>query len=348
MPTLTVDQLRPLSEAVFVAAGASPANAARVTEAMLSANLAGHDSHGVQHIPGYVHDLEQGAIDGHGTPSVLAETAATALVSGGWAFGHVGAAYATRLAMEKARANQVAAVSLVKVHHIGRLGEYAEMGVAANMIVMLMLGVGHNAPNVAPFGGAAPLLATNPIAMGIPAGDRPGVVLDFATSVVAAGKIMLAQAKGEQVAPGMLVDKAGRPTTDPATLADGGALLPFGGHKGYALALAFEFLGRVLAGGESYEEGQRGGRYYRQSGTLFIAINPAAFRSADSYAAAAAGLVDRAKAVPPAEGFTEVLIPGEPERRSRATRLVQGIPVPESTWAAIVATAGRYGVGVPI
>jgi LDH2 family malate/lactate/ureidoglycolate dehydrogenase len=344
MPTLSVDELRPLSEAIFVSAGASQANAARVTEAMLSANLAGHDSHGVQHIPGYVSDLTRGAIDGQGTPSILSETPTTALVSGGWTFGHVGAAYAAQLAIEKARTQHIAAVELVKVHHIGRLGEYAEMGVAANMIVMLMAGFGHNAPNQAPFGGAAPLLATNPIAIGIPAGDRPGMVLDFATAVIAAGKVSVAQAKGEHLAPGMLIDKHGRPTTDPAALSDGGALQPFGGHKGYALALAIEFLGRVLAGGETYAEGERGGRYYRYSGTLFIAIDPATFRPAADYAAGADALIDRTKAIPPAEGFSEVLVPGEPERRTRAERLAHGIPLPDATWAAILDTARAHGV----
>jgi uncharacterized oxidoreductase len=347
MPTLTVDQLRPLSEAIFVAAGASPANAARVTAAMLSANLAGHDSHGVQHIPGYVAELERGAIDGQGEPSVLQETATTALVSGGWTFGHVGAEYATRLAIAKARQQHLAAVSLVRVHHIGRLGEYAEMGVDAGMIVMLMAGFGHNAPNVAPYGGARPLLATNPIAIGIPAGQTPGMVLDFATAVIAAGKVAVAQAKGEHLPPGMLIDREGRPTTDPAALFEGGALLPFGGHKGYALALAIEFLGRVLAGGEAYAEGERGGRYYRSSGTLFIAIDPATFRPLADYGAAADDLVRRVKAIPPAEGFREVLVPGEPERRTRAARLAGGIPIPDSTWAAIVTTAERLKVPVP-
>jgi LDH2 family malate/lactate/ureidoglycolate dehydrogenase len=145
----------------------------------------------------------------------------------------------------------------------------------------------------------------------------------------------------------MLIDREGRPTTDPAALFDGGALLPFGGHKGYALALAIEFLGRVLAGGEAHAEGERGGRYYRSSGTLFIAIDPATFRPADEYAAAAAALVDRTTAIPPAEGFREVLVPGEPERRTRAARLANGIPLPDSTWQAIAATAERYNVPVP-
>jgi uncharacterized oxidoreductase len=173
------------------------------------------------------------------------------------------------------------------------------------------------------------------------------MVLDFATSIVAAGKAMVARSKGEAMPAGMLIDANGRPTTEPAALFEGGALLPFGGHKGYALALAIEFLGRVVGGGEAHASGQRGGRYYGESGTLVIAIDPATFRPAATYAAAADALVERTKAIPPAEGFAEVMLPGEPERRSRAQRLTTGIPLPETTWQELCATAARYQVSPP-
>ena len=346
MPTFTVDQLRPFSEAVFVAAGASPANAARVTEAMLSANLAGHDSHGVQHIPHYVGAIEEGTLDPQAAPAVLNETPTTALVTANWTFGHVGAEYATRLAIAKARQQHIAAVSLVQSHHIGRLGEYGELGIAENMIVIILAGFGHKHANQAPFGGARGLLATNPIAIGIPAGDEPGMVLDFATAAIAAGKVSVARAKGEQLPPGILIDRHGRPTTDPAALDAGGALLPFGGHKGFALALAVEFLGRVLAGGEAHAVPGRGS-VYEESGTLVIALDPATFRPAADYEAAAADLIRRTHATTPAAGVDQVLVPGEPERRSRAARLASGIPIPEATWQAIGEVAQRYQVPLP-
>lgn len=344
MPTLTVDQLRPLSESVFVAAGASPANAARVTEAMLSANLAGHDSHGVQHIPGYVNAIKQGIIQAAAEPCIIRETPTTALVSGGWTFGHVGAAYATRLAVAKARSQRIAMVSLIEAHHIGRLGEYGEIAAAENMIVLVMMGSGHATPIQAPFGGAAPLLGTNPIAIGIPAGERDGMVLDFATTVIAAGKIAVAQAKGQPLPEGILIDKHGRPSTDPNIWHDGGAMLPFGGHKGYALALAIEFLGSILAGGATYARATN--NPFNEAGVLFIGIDPAAFRPAADYAAAADALIARTKAIPPAEGFREVMVPGDPERRSRADRLANGISIPDATWSAITATAIGLGVTV--
>lgn len=346
MPTIAVEQLRDLSEAVFQAAGASPTNAARVTAAMLSANLAGHDSHGVQHIPHYVGAIEQGVLDPRAEPAVLSETPATALVTGNWTFGHVGAAFATRLAIAKARPHHIAAVSLVQSHHIGRLGEYAEMGLAEGMIVIILAGFGHKHPNVAPFGGRQALLATNPLAIGLPAGAEPGMVLDFATSAIAAGKVSVAGAKGEQLPPGILIDREGRPTTDPAALAAGGALLPFGGHKGFALALAIELLGRVLAGGEAHAVPGRGD-IYEESGTLVIALDPATFRPAADYDAAAADLLRRTRATPPATGVDAVMVPGEPERRTRATREPGGIPLPAATWQAIGEVAGRYRVPFP-
>jgi uncharacterized oxidoreductase len=344
MPNVTADQLQPLSEAVFLAAGASPANAARVTEAMIKANLAGHDSHGVLHIPGYVREIERGTLDGGGQPSIRAETATTALVSGGWTFGHVGAAYAARLAIEKARQHHLAAVSLVEAHHIGRLGEYGEMGIEAGIIVLVMAGFGHKYATQVPYGGARPVLGTNPISIGIPAGQQPGMMLDFATTVIAGGKVAVARARGQTVPPGAIVDRDGRPTTDPRTLFEGGAMLPFGGHKGFALALAIEFLGRVLSGGETYTAGKD---VFNEAGTLFLAIDPATFRPAADYAAAADDLIERVKATPPAPGFDAVLVPGEPERQARAARLAGGIPIPDSTWEEIGATASRYGVPLP-
>lgn len=345
MPTFPAESLRKMSEAIFVAAGASQANAARVTEAMIKANLAGHDSHGVQHVPGYVKRVEQGQIKAAGTPRILRETATTALMSGGWTFGHVGAGQATQLAIAKAQQHQIAAVSLVEADHIGRLGEYGEMGEAAGIIVIALTGTGQKTAAQVPFGGREKLLGTNPIAMGFPAGEHPGVVLDFATTVVAAGKLAVAQAKGQPVAPGMLIDAEGRPTTDPSILGKGGAMLPFGGHKGYALALAVELLGRVLGGGEAHAAGNT--TPLAEAGSLFIAIDPGAFRPAAEYAASAAALIDRVSTSAPAEGFSEVMVPGEPERRSRQQRGQAGIPLPDATWQELVATANRFGVAVP-
>jgi LDH2 family malate/lactate/ureidoglycolate dehydrogenase len=348
MPTLQASRLRELSSAILRAAGASTSNAARVAEALVEANLAGHDSHGVQTIPGYVRSVREGLIVPDAEPRLLRETPVTALVSGGWTFGQVGAGFATDCAIEKAKRNGVAAVGLVQVNHIGRLGEYSEMAARAGVIAMVVAGgFAEETGQAVPYGGAKPALGTNPISFGFPAGHRDPMLVDFATTAIAAGKVSLARAKGLPVPEGALVDRSGRPTTDPNAYFEGGALLPFGGHKGYALSMAVELLGRVLTGSESYQESGRGGAYFARSGTMIVAIDPAAFGEAHDYRQRADATIDRIKAVPPATGAREVLIPGEPEHRAREERLRDGIPVPQRTWDDVRECATSLGLPDP-
>ena len=277
MPNLTPERLRELGQTIFQAAGASPANAARVTASLVDANLAGHDSHGVQHIPGYVRSVQEGQIVGDAEPRVLRETPVTALVSGQWTFGQVAAGFAPGCAIEKARRSGLAAVGLVQVNHIGRLGEYAEMAARAGVVAIVVAGgFAEERGQAVPFGGARPALGTNPIAVGFPAGRSEAMFLDFATTAIAAGKVAVARAKGLPLSPGVLLDREGRATTDPNAYYEGGALLPFGGHKGYALSMAVEFLGRVVTGSETFATEGRGGQYFARSGTMVIALDPAA------------------------------------------------------------------------
>jgi LDH2 family malate/lactate/ureidoglycolate dehydrogenase len=345
MPTLKADLLRSLGEAIFRAAGASPENARRVTEALVDANLAGHDSHGVQHFPGYVNSMQSGLIVGDARPTVLRETPVTALVSGEWTFGQVAAEFATRCAVEKAKRSGLAAVGLVRVNHVGRLGEYAEIAARDGIVAIVTAGgFAEQRGQAVPFGGARPALGTNPIAIGFPAGRHDTMFLDFATTAVAAGKVAVARAKGLPLPEGVLIDREGRATTDPNAYYEGGALLPFGGHKGYALSMAVEFLGRVVTGSEAFAAEGRGGDYFARSGTMILAIDPAAFSEPEQYRERADATIDRIKAVPPAPGFAEVLVPGEPEHRSRQERLRDGIPVPHATWEAIRECAQSLGL----
>lgn len=343
----TAPELTELSQKIFVAAGCPPAIAARVTQALVDANLAGHDSHGVMRIPNYVGVVRSGNIIPNAQPTILKETAVTALVDGGWGFGQVSAAYATKVAIEKATEHGISLVGIVRCTHIGRLGEYATMasdaGVAAIVTAGGFQGRGRSA---VPFGGAKPLFGTNPIAVGIPAGVEPAVLVDFATTTVAAGKVEVARAKKAPLPPGSIVDRDGHPSTDPEDYYNGGALLPFGGHKGYALSVMVEFLGRILTGADAFAEAGRGEVVYTHSGTLIIAINPRVFVEPAQYAATADETIRSLKAIPPAPGSSGVMVPGEPEARSRAERLGSGIPLAESTWDRIVQTAASVGVAV--
>jgi LDH2 family malate/lactate/ureidoglycolate dehydrogenase len=346
----SVQQYLALGEALFRAAGASPENARRVTESLVSSSLSGHDSHGVIRYIQYVKAIEDGQIDPRGEPRILKETETSALVDGAWSFGQVGGEVATKIAVEKARRQGIALAALVRAHHIGRLGEYSEMAYEVGMIAMVFAGgfggtAGTSTAGVAPYGGARGVFSTNPLSFGLPSGEMPPVMVDFATSAVAGGKISLARAKGEQLPPNSILDREGNPTTDPEDYYNGGMLTTFGGHKGYGLAVVIELLGQAMTGSLEHQDGG-GDPVYSPAGSVFIAINPALFVSEEAYRTQADAILRKIKAIPPRPGFDEVLTPGEPEQRARASRSNEGISLPEGTWNSIAQLAGKYGVDV--
>ena len=348
MPTIAANELHELTRSVLLAAGADDRNASRVAEALVSSNLAGVDTHGVFHLPRYVREIRDGMLVPTAWPEVLTETPTTALVSGNWTFGHVVAKYAVDVAIAKARDQNMATVSLVKALHIGRLGEYAEMAVANDMIALVWAsGYGAEQPVAVPFGGRAPVLHTNPIAIGVPTGDEVPMVMDFATTTIAGSKVRVAQVKGEQVPPGSLVDADGNPTTDPSVYPTGGGMTAFGGHKGYAFMLADEFLGRVLAGADGHAEGERGGPLMRRQGVTMIVLKADLFQPMADYARRAGDLKRRVNAVPPAAGFDEVLVPGDLEARAREERSRDGIPIPAPVWKTLTDVARDLNVPLP-
>ncbi len=338
-------ELRSLVSSILRAAGADARNADRVAEALVSSNLAGVDTHGVMHLPGYVKAIGNDEIVPTAWPEVLSETPATALVSGNWGLGHVTAKYAMELAIEKGREQGIAIVGIVQTNHIGRLGEYAELAASRGMIGLVWAGgYGEQKPMAVPFGGSKAVLHTNPLAMGFPAGDEPTIVLDFATTAIAGSKVLLAQQGGKPVPPGALVDKHGNPTIDPAAFNDGGAQLPFGGHKGYAIMLAVEYLSRILLGTARYADPSKGGIYMRDQGVSMMAFKADLFQPLDEFEALGAEMERRVRAVPPAPGFDEVIVPGDPEARNRAERTRNGIPITDEIWASLLQTAESLGV----
>jgi len=331
------DALRNLGEQIFAAVGAPDDISRIVATSLVAANLAGHDSHGVLRIPQYVNQVREKGLDPAARPRVLSARQATALVSGELGFGQPAGLLATDEAVRLAREYGVAAVGLVRINHLGRVGEYVEQAAAAGCAAMVWLG-GLKAVAV-PYGGSRRALGTNPLAFGVPVLGEDPAVLDFATTAVAAGKIMAARAAKKPLPPGSIVDAHGQPATDPEAFLNGGALLPFGGHKGYALAVLIELLGQALTGAEQY-----GGdaNDERRSGALFCAIDTAAFRPAGETAAAARRVVDRLRSNPPAQGVERVRTPGEPEAQARLARAA-GIDLPEETWRSITETAAAAG-----
>jgi uncharacterized oxidoreductase len=252
MPKIAAERLEEIGRALFVAAGTPAEEAALVMRHIVGANLVGHDSHGVIQIPTYIERIKVGHIV-PGAPWVITrESATTTVVDGHWGFGYVVNERAMRLTIEKAQTGNVAAATVFRQGHIGRLSSYTQMAAEAGMIGLITADSGRSPKAVAPFGGREARLGTNPISMAIPSDLDAPLYLDMATSAAAAGKIAVAVARNEPVPPGWVIDSEGKPTTDPRQLRQGGALLPLGGpdggYKGTGLAVMVEILCGLLTG----------------------------------------------------------------------------------------------------
>jgi len=341
----SADELTALVTRILAAAGATPDNARGVAEHLVLANLSGVDSHGVWHVKGYVEHIQDGQLDPAARPEVIKETPTSVQVSGHWTFGHIAAAFAMERAIEKAAENNVALAGLVQSNHIGRLGHYVEMAAEKGMVSMVFLGgQGNKNPTAVPFGGRAKLMHTNPLAMGFPGGQDPPMFFDYATTTLAGVKVVNAHRRQQELPPGCIVDAEGNPTTNPADFFDGGSHMAFGGHKGYALMLAIDYLGRIVGGADHFVEENRGGLYDGYSGTLMVVFKADLFQPFADYAGAADEMGQRTRTSPPAPGFDEVLAPGDLEERARQIRRRDGIPIEDDIWESIGAAAVAVGI----
>ncbi|MGI8549841.1 MAG: Ldh family oxidoreductase [Dehalococcoidia bacterium] len=330
------DKLRELAQLLLVAAGATSDNAEQVATALVSANLAGVDSHGVWYLPRYVSAIREGHLVPDAVPSVIEQSGTTCLISGNWCFGQVAALFTLQRAIELARVSSIAIAGLVQTHHLGRLGQYSEIAAAQGMISMIFAsGYAEEIPVAVPYGGRKAVLHTNPLAIGIPINGQDPLILDYATTATTSFKVNQASAEGEPLKPGMIVDKDGRPTINPSDYLEGGAHLPFGEHKGYALMVAIEVLGRVLTGAARFADPQRGGSTFRHQGTSFVVVSANAFQPMAGFVSDALDLRHRIHNVPPAPGFSEVLLPGDIESHHRAVRAREGIPIANHVWVTI-------------
>ena len=335
----SAEELRQLGIRIFTAAGATEANAEGVMSSLIGANLAGHDSHGVIRIPSYVADIKIGKLRPASVPEITRETGSTAIVDGGATFGQLGARLSAQVAVTKAREHGLAGAALFNAHHTGRIGEWAELGASLGMVTMAVSAGAHGPRQVAPFGGRGRVLGTHPMAWAVPrAGGQPPILLDYATSAAAQGKLMVARARREPVPDGWIVDKDGQPTNDVEEFYAGGALLPFAEHKGYALSVIVELLAVGLSGGDAIPPTE-------PASCLYVhCIDPKAFRPEAEFARTVERIAARLKASVPADGFDQVLLPGEPEARTRQQRSEAGIPLPDATWEAIEGVASELGV----
>jgi uncharacterized oxidoreductase len=335
------NELHRIAVRVFEAAGSDPEEARVIADHLVEANLRGHDSHGVGLIPNYLQHLAGGTVFANRKGRIVREDGSLIVYDGERAWGQIAAREATILGIAKARETGVAVVALRNPHHIGRVGTYGELCAEAGMVSFHFVNVSDARPAVAPWRGTDARFSTNPvcIAMPGPAPERP-IILDMATSVVAMGKVRVARNKGEQLKPGILIDGDGRPTTDPGAMyrQPRGALRTFGEHKGYALAFLCEMLAGALCGSGTMRP-ERQGRGTATNGMLTIVIDPSRLIDREWLREEVAAMTAYITASPPANPDEPVLIPGDPERLTRAERSKSGVPIDDETWRELTAAA---------
>src|ERR1700742_2012810 len=345
---MIVDQakLRTLASKIVSAGGSKLDEAEIVADHLVEANLRGHDSHGVGMLVAYVRDFEGGTLKPNQKPEVVSDTGTISVWDAHAGYGQVVARQAVEWAIGAAREHGVAVNGLRNAHHIGRVGTYGEIAARAGMVSMHFVNVASGPPPVAPFRGREGRFLTNPVCIAIPgtASNEP-ILLDFATSRVAMGKVRVAHNAGKPMLDGALLDHDGRPTTNASVMYSEprGVVLPFGEHKGSGLALVCELLAGAIVGSASVSTPtppQRG----IINGMLSIVIDPGRLSRRDSMMAEIDTMISWVKSANPADPDLPVLVAGEPERISRAGRIANGIEIDDETWAQLSAIAERYQI----
>jgi len=342
MPTFTHAQLHDIAHRILTAAGVPDEHAGVVAAELAEANLVGHDSHGVMRLVQYAKFLDDGHVDPHGGFDVDAQAAGFAVVDGRRQFGQVTATKALEVGIDGATRGGAFTVMIRNCNHVGRLGSYTEKAARRGFAALLAV----NAPGpggVAPFGGIDRRLGTNPISLAAPFGNG-AIVLDMTTSVTAEGKVRVAFQKGVPLPEGMIVDHAGRPSTNPADLygPPPGAILPLGGvmaHKGFGLAAMIDVFAGILSGSGIARTDLPPGA----NGVWMAFLDVSQFLPRPEYDAMIERYATYLKSSRRQPGVEEILLPGEIEQRRRAEREAAGVEIPDETWRQLTELAARLG-----
>jgi len=341
------DKLREVVRTICAAAGSKDDEPSLVADNLVDANLTGHDSHGVGMLPRYISCVHNGELTPNQHVAVLKDEGTILMLDGGHGYGQVIGREAMELGIERARKNGVCVLTVRNSFHLCRIGAWAEQCAAAGMVSMHYVNVLGRRPLVAPFGGGDARYGTNPYTCVLPAtNDNPPVLLDMATSMIAVGKVRVAKNKGEQVKEGALIDSEGRPTSDPNAMYTEpyGAVLPFGEHKGYGMALMSEMLAGVLSGGDTMRRDTASEKDTALNNMLAIIFDPQRFVTGARYKREMDATIADVRASPPQKPGTPVLMPGDPERTNRSERGGNGIPVDDATWEELLAAAESVGL----
>ena len=352
MPTIRADALTKLVSDIFVKAGTSRAQGDRIADSLVGANLTGHDSHGVVRVPWYVQKQVSGEFVTDQKLKVVSETPVLAVLDAQYGFGQSMAPQAVRIGIDKCKAMGLSAIALRNSGHVGRVGEWAEMAAAEGIVSIHYVNAAQS-QLVAPYGGVDRRFSTAPYACGIPRPGSDPLILDFATSVVAEGKVLVASQGGKKLPPNALISQKGEMSGDPHVLygpyeakqmrsyRNGtGAIRAFGEHKGSGLAFMCEILGGALTGTGAANES----RPQWANGMLSIYIDPGRIDPDGFFPKEVTRYTAFVKGSKPAEAGKPVLVPGEPELATRKERLANGVPLPDDTWDLIVGAARSVGM----
>ena len=333
-----------LAAAIFSRAGSGEQEAETIARHLVEANLAGHDSHGVIRVPAYVDWVEAGTLVPNQSISTVFENDSVAIVDGNFGFGQVLGEQAVALGVAKCARAGLSMVGLRNSGHVGRVGDWAMQAAEAGLLSLHFVNTSGGGILVAPWGGTQRRLSANPIAAGIPVPGGAPIIADMSTCVIAEGKIRVARNKGVPVPEGAIVDGAGRPTTDPELFyADPpGAILTIAGHKGFVLSVLVEALaGAMTGGGSSHPDNPTADRVC--NGMLSLFIDPVTV-AGEAFGADIRRLAAWVTGAPRAAGVADILMPGEPEEKTRAARLADGIPLDDATMTQLAAAARKAGL----
>lgn len=331
---------------VGLSLGMGDREAEEFARSLVYADMRGLHSHGLMRMPVYVQRIRQGLVSVGGGVRILHDGGALLSIDGQNGIGACAAMRAMELCVERASSLGMCTAAVCRSNHFGYSAFFTRFAAEHHMIGFAMSNAFRS---VAPFGGASAMLGTNPLSIAIPAWPREPFLLDMATSSAAQGKIILAEKEKHQIPLGWGLDRDGRPTADPGAVLNGGTLTPFGGAKGYGIALMIELLCVCLARGEKSVSMGSLYDFSRTQGTGFIvgAVDVSHLMDPSEFERAAAQLLEEMKASPRSRDAAEILIPGEPEDRCFHAAEQEGIELPEAVIAELDAVGEAAGVSFP-
>lgn len=340
------NKLKTYVKSLLMSSGIEERDALIVSDVLIKAELQGVSSHGLSRLEVYLQRISKGLINKKPNLSIDFKFPALGIMDADNSLGHLAAHKAMTAAVEKAKDFGISMVGVKNSNHFGTASYYAEMAVKENLVGFV---ISNGPPATPPWGGKEMYFGTNPLAVGIPGGERGPIVVDMATSIVARGKIIKAAKEGKEIEPGWALDEEGNPTTNPDKALKG-CILPMGGHKGSAITMLIELMAGLLTGAGygkqvawQYDENSGKGNV----GHIFCAMNPVGFMEADEIRSKMDNFYDEIKGIPKAQGFDSIRLPGESRSKNMDDNIKEGIKLNDTLYKDLVELGNNLGVEMP-